>query len=103
MTFENFKNEFYKARLQDKFSDLGLEALYDYIYGYYEDNYNGECVELSVFEACRYFTEFQSMKDFWKVYDKKKFPDMETIKRHTKVIPCDIGNEPFIIVNFKYE
>lgn len=103
LTFENFKSAFRKANLYDRFSGLGLKAMYDYIYDYYKNYYDGGKVELNVYAVCCYFTEFESLEDFWKIYDKNKFPDIETIKRHTAVIPCDIGDEPFIIENFKPE
>jgi len=88
----DFQDAFNKVR-PNAFSYQGLVALYDYLIEW--ENSTGEELELDVIAICCDFCEYESIKDFWKDYDKDEFPDLEKIREKTEVIMCSNGH--FII------
>jgi hypothetical protein len=81
----------------NNFSYNGLRALYDMLTSYEEDT--GEEIEYDPIAFCCEYTEYENMKEFWKVYDKEAFPNKESIHDNTIYWPFENGDS-FIIQNF---
>lgn len=79
------------------FSYKGAKALYDMLTSYEYDT--GEEIEFDpVAFTCEY-TEYENMEEFWKDYDKKEYPDEESIMDATFYWAFEDG-EGFIIQTF---
>lgn len=96
VTLSRFRDAFHARNRGDNFSYEGLEALFNHIEEY-EEGADIEW-ELDVIALCCDFTEYESLEEFHKDYDKEDYPDLETLQDHTQVIP--FGNESFIIQQF---
>lgn len=96
VTLNDFVDAFITYDRQDQFSRDGLKAIYDYIIEF-EDS-SGEETELGVIAICCDFTEYSSIDEFHKEYDKEEYTDLETLRDHTQVIEVD--DEAFIIQAF---
>lgn len=91
----DFRDAF-KRMDRDNFSYDGLGALYDFIEEI--DEGCGKESELDVIAYCCEFTEYENIEEFHGNYDKEEYPDLETIRDHTMVIPID--DDSFIIQDF---
>ena len=90
-----FRDEFIKMNRENQFSYKGLNALYDYIEEYYEEA--DKPYELDVIEICCDFTEYDSLEEFNKDYNRE-YENIDDIVDDTVVIMVD--NTSFIIQNF---
>src|SRR5210317_727364 len=90
-----FRDEFTKMNRENQFSYKGLNALYDYIEEYYEEA--DKPYELDVIELCCDFTEYDSLEEFNKDYNRE-YENIDAIVDDTVVIMVD--NTSFIIQNF---
>jgi hypothetical protein len=96
INFYDFTEAFKKAGRADQFTYSGLRAIFDYIEDY-EDSADEE-IELDVIAICCEYSEYENIEDFWLVYDKEDYPDMDNIEYDTTVIMID--EEAFIIEQF---
>ena len=71
-----FCNWFEKNR-PNNFSYEGRKALYEMLNSYEEDT--GEEIEFDPIAFCCEYTEYENMNDFWLDYDKKDYPNEESI------------------------
>ena len=94
-----------KSQFMDRFSQMGREeqftydgkvALFEYLEEYEEST--GEQQELDIIALCCEYTEYETIKDFWKDYNKEDYPNIEAIRDNTEVIM--VGEEGFIIQQF---
>ena len=90
-----FRDEFTKMNRENQFSYKGLNALYDYIEEYYQEA--DKPYELDVIELCCDFTEYDSLEEFNKDYNRE-YENIDDIVDDTVVIMVD--NTSFIIQNF---
>ena len=90
-----FRDEFTKMNRDNQFSYKGLNALYDYIEEYYEEA--DKPYELDVIELCCDFTEYDSLEEFNKDYNRE-YENIDDIVDDTVLIRVD--NTSFIIQNF---
>jgi hypothetical protein len=90
-----FRDEFTKMNRENQFSYKGLNALYDYIEEYYQEA--DKPYELDVIELCCDFTEYDSLEEFNKDYNRE-YENIDDIVDDTVVIRVD--NTSFIIQNF---
>ena len=90
-----FRDEFTKMNRQNQFSYKGLNALYDYIEEYYQEA--DKPYELDVIELCCDFTEYDSLEEFNKDYNRE-YENIDDIVDDTVLIRVD--NTSFIIQNF---
>ena len=91
----DFRDEFTKMNRENQFSYKGLNALYDYIEEYYQEA--DKPYELDVIELCCDFTEYDSLEEFNKDYNRE-YENIDDIVDDTVVIMVD--NTSFIIQNF---
>jgi len=101
VTETEFICRFAELDRKDNFSYHGKIALFDYFEQLEEDM--GENIEFDCIAICCEYTEYENLKEFHKVYDKKQFPDFETIREHTEVIEISEvveDSESFIIRDF---
>ena len=91
----DFENAFRYTR-PGYFSYAGLTAMYNYFEEYEEDS--GEEIELDTIAICCEYTEYENIEEFWGVYDKEDYPDIESIEYNTQVIGID--EDSFIILDF---
>lgn len=96
INFYDFAEAFKKSGKGHQFTYSGLRAIFDYIEDY-EDSADEE-VELDVIAICCEYEEYEDIAEFWSVYDKEDYPDMEAIEYNTQVIMID--EESFIILKF---
>ena len=88
-----FRDEFLKMGRDNQFSYKGLNALYDYL-----DEFHDEIpYELDIIDICCNFTQYDSLQDFNKEYNKE-YKNIDEILDDTAVIMID--SERFIIQNF---
>lgn len=90
-----FRDEFTKMNRENQFSYKGLNALYDYIEEYYQEA--DKPYELDVIELCCDFTEYDSIEEFNKDYNRE-YENIDDIVDDTVLIRVD--NTSFIIQNF---
>ena len=90
-----FRDEFSKMNRKDNFSYEGLNALYDWLDEYYEEA--DKPYDLDVIEICCDFTEYDSLEEFNKDYNRE-YENIDDIVDDTVVIMVD--NTSFIIQNF---
>jgi len=90
-----FRDSFIKMGRENQFSYKGLNALYDYTEEYYEEA--DRPYELDVIELCCNFTEYDSLEEFNKDYNRE-YENIDAIVDDTVVIMVD--NTSFIIQNF---
>ena len=95
ITESQFRDAFQQCR-PDNFSYAGLTAMYNYFEEYEEGS--GEEIELDVIAICCEYTEYENIEEFWGVYDKKDYPNIESIEYNTQVIGID--EDSFIILDF---
>ena len=96
INYYDFRAEFRAFGREEQFTRQGLKALFDYLEELADDC--GIEIELDVIALCCEFVEYDSLEDFHSVYDKKEFPDLETLRGYTDVI--EFGDESFIIAEF---
>ena len=83
------------AKAEHGFTNAGARALFEYFEEYEDDT--GEEIEFDpVGFRCEY-TEYCDLDDFWGMYNKEDYPDMDTIRDNTMVIEFDEG---FIVQEF---
>jgi len=90
-----FRDSFIKMGRDNQFSYKGLNALYDYIEEYYQEA--DKPYELDVIELCCDFTEYDSLEELNKDYNRE-YENIDDIVDDTVVIRGD--NTSFIIQNF---
>ena len=90
-----FRDEFSKMNRKDKFSYEGLNALYDWLDEYYEEA--DKPYDLDVIEICCDFTEYDSLEEFNKYYNRE-YENIDDIVDDTILIKID--DNRFIIQNF---
>ncbi len=90
-----FHDAFHSANRGNQFSYEGLNALYDWLEDFYDDNV-GEDYELDVIGLCCEFTEYESFKELQKDYDVESMKELEN---NTIVIQLE-GKEGFIIQSY---
>ena len=78
------------------FSKQGLQFLFDYFEQLDQDS--GTETEFDPINICVTYSEYDSIEEFWGVYEKDFYPDIEEISQYTTVIELDYG--AFIIENF---
>ena len=92
--FNEFSSAFDNMNRKDQFSNVGLNALYDYLVDFEEDT--GKEVELDVIALCCEYTEYEDLESFKEDYD-----DIESIERLEEfTIVIMIDDTSFIIQNF---
>ncbi len=96
VTETSFIDAFGDYNRADNFSYNGKRALFGYFTSY--EAATGIETELDIIAICCEFNEYESLAEFHKEYDKKDYPDLETISDHTQVISID--DDAFIIVMF---
>ena len=93
INFYNFSDEFRKAGRADQFTYKGQRAIFEYLEGYEEST--GEEVELDVVAICCEYSEYENLEEFHGEYNKEDYPNLESLRDFTEVIPvCD---DSFII------
>lgn len=95
INFCQFTDAFNSCR-PENFSYEGLKALFGYLEQYEENT--GEEIEFDVIAICCEYTEYENLAEFQDNYDKKDYPDMESIENATQVIK--INDDRFIIQDF---
>jgi len=90
-----FRDEFSKMNRKDNFSYEGLNALYDWLDEYYEEA--DKPYDLDVIEICCDFTEYDSLEEFNKYYNRE-YENIDDIVDDTILIKID--DNRFIIQNF---
>lgn len=93
----DFENAFRQHKRDNQFSYKGLRALFEMLE--YCEKDNGDEIELDVIGLCCEYTEYDSMEEFWNVYDKEDFPNDEAIMDATVYWHIE-DTEGFIIGNF---
>ena len=97
---------------KDQFSYQGKRSLFEYLEYYEEDT--GEQIELDIVALCCEFTEYDSLEEFHKNYDRGDYfhwpshfstrDRIETIEEHAVVMPVldNAGNKTgrFVIQDF---
>ena len=91
----DFERAFVDMNRKDNFSYLGKKALFEYLEDWEESI--GEEIELDVIALCCEFTEYEDLDEFHSNYDKRRYPDLDTLRDYTQVIEFEEG---FIIQNF---
>ena len=91
----DFERAFVGMNRKENFSYLGKKALFEYLEDLAEST--GEEIELDVIALCCEFTEYEDLDEFHCNYDKRRYPDLDTLRDYTQVIEFEEG---FIIQNF---
>ena len=91
-----FIDRFKEMNRKNNFSYEGKKALFEYLTDLEEDT--GQETELDIISICCDYNEYENIKEFWNDYDKKTYPDIDTIREYTQVI--EIDEESFIIQAF---
>ena len=97
---DDFKQTMLRVR-PGNFSNLGLEMLYDYFIEF-EESCDME-ITFDPIGICCEFSEYESLEEFHKSYDKGEYPDLETLRDRTSVIEFTkhgSEEESFIIGDF---
>ena len=92
-----FIDRFAHMDRKENFSYEGKKALFAYLEEY--EHSTGEELELDVIALCCEYTEYSSLEEFHKEYNKEEYPDLESIRDHTQFIEIE-GTEGFIIQCF---
>jgi hypothetical protein len=92
VTMHTFQDRFNAIR-PDNFSYDGLTALFNYLEELEEDTDNKQ--ELDVIALCCEYTEYESLEEFHKEFDKEDYPDIESIQDATTFVR--VGDCGFII------
>jgi len=94
VTQKEFVDAFVKIGREDNFSYWGRIALFEYLEELEEDL--GEQIEFDPIAICCEFTEYESLEELNKEYDKE-FKDLDEVSHYSQVIPVRK------LINFKYE
>jgi hypothetical protein len=92
----DFVDAFKQAGREDSYSYEGKVALFNY-FEEYEESTEQE-IELDVIAICCEFTEYESLEEFHKNYDKEDYETIDDIEQATLVIRID--DSAFIIQDF---
>jgi len=92
-----FVDRFALMDRKENFSYEGRLALFEYFEGLEEDL--SEQIEFDCIAICCEYTEYENLKEFHGVYEKKDYPDLDTIRENTIVIGIE-DSEKFIIADF---
>jgi hypothetical protein len=99
VTETEFIDRFAQMDRRENFSYEGRQALFEYFESLEEDL--SEAIEFDCIAICCEYTEYENLADFHNVYDKKDFPDLDTIRENTIVIGWEQKDtERFIIADF---
>ena len=79
------------------FSPIGRLELYDMLKSYEDDT--DEEIEFDPIAFCCEYTEYEDMEEFWLDYDRKDYPDEESIMDATFYWAFE-NKESFIIQQF---
>ena len=96
INFYDFQRGFELRNNQYQFSRSGLRTLFDY-FEQYEEDCDTE-IEFDPVAICCEYVEYDNIEEFWLVYDKEDYPDIDTIEENTTVIMID--EKSFIIQEF---
>jgi len=95
VNFSEFCDGFRDMNRNDNFSYDGKVALFEYLEEL--ENDCGTEIEFDVIALCCGYTEYESLEEFHKNYDKGTYPNLDTLRDYTQVIEFDKG---FIIADF---
>ena len=84
VTQTEFVDRFVKIDREDNFSYWGRIALFEYFEEYEEET--GEQLQFDPIAICCEFTEYESLEELNKVYDKE-FKDLDEVSHYSQVIP----------------
>ena len=96
VNFYEFSRWFEQHR-PNNFSRAGLQALFDDLEQFEEDT--GEEIEFDPIALCCEYMEYEDMEEFWLDYDRKDYPDEESIMDATFYWAFENGKS-FIIQQF---
>ena len=96
VNFNDFVDAFKQAGREDNYSYEGKVALFNYLEEY-EESAEQE-IDLDVIAICCDFTEYESLEEFHKNYDKEDYETIEDVGDATMLIQID--DSAFIIQNF---
>ncbi len=91
-----FIQAFDNMNRSNNFSYEGRQALFEYLEDY--EASTGEEIELDIIALCCEYTEYESLEEFQKDYNKEDYESIEDIEDSTQVIHID--DESFIIQQF---
>lgn len=92
----DFIDAFRQAGREESYSYEGKVALFNYLEEYEESS--GQEIELDIIAICCEYTEYESLEEFHKSYDKEDYETIEDIENATQLIRID--DESFIIQDF---
>ena len=84
VTQTEFVDAFVKIDREDNFSYWGRVALFEYFEEWEEDM--GEQIKFDPIAICCKFTEYESLDELNKAYDKE-FKDLDEVSHYSQVIP----------------
>ena len=97
VTQYEFINTFINSIYKDKFSILGLRALYDYCIE--QENFIGEPYQFNIDETSQDYTEYENLKEFQKSYTSNIQTLQELEQEHPTPVIKIKNTDGFVIVN----